>query len=139
MAQTTVKGHIKAPVARVWQVVSSFDTLEGYLAPVASTRLSGSGEGAIRHCKMQDGADLTEQLDMLDEANTTMRYHGFEPMPLPLTNYVSTMKLSDDGKGGTDIDWSVTFEPKGASEAEVIGALQGLYEGGIAELNRQLA
>ncbi len=139
MAQTAVKGHIAAPVERVWQKVSSFGELESYLAPVASTRLEGSGEGAIRYCKMQDGADLTEELDMVDEANTTMRYHGHDPMPLPLTNYVSTMKLTDDGNGGTDVDWSVTFEPSGASEADVVAALQGLYEGGIAELNQQLA
>ena len=119
MAQTAVRGHIAAPVA--------------------STRLEGWGEGAARHCKMQDGADLTEELDVVDEANTTMRYDGHEPMPLPLENYVSTIKLSDDGQGGTDVDWSVTFDPKGASEAEVIGALQGLYKGGIAALDKQLS
>lgn len=74
---------------------------------------------------------------MLDEVNTTMRYPGYDPMP-PI-NYVSTLKLTDDGQGGDDVDWSVTFEPKSASEGEVVQALQGLYEGRTAELNQQLA
>jgi hypothetical protein len=52
--------------------------------------------------------------------------------PLPVSGYSATVTITASGKGSCHVDWTGTFEPKGASEADASKVVEGIYRGGIA-------
>jgi len=56
--------------------------------------------------------------------------------PLPLANYLSTVKVKDLGNGGCEVEWSSTFEPKGMAEKEVAKMINDIYVSAIDGLKK---
>ena len=52
--------------------------------------------------------------------------------PLPVANYASTIAVEDEG--GTTIVWTGKFDAKGAPDADAIGVIEGIYQGGLDSL-----
>ena len=74
--------------------------------------------GCIRKLTLADGAVVRERLLSIDDRNTTLSYR-FEESPLPLDNYVATVKLvSLTGQSKTFINWSARFDLQDLNTAE---------------------
>ncbi len=131
MASVSVSDRISASASRVWGVVRGFNDLPNWLPPIAASEVDGEGIGSVRILTLADGgATLTERLDAHDDAGRSYTYSIIES-PLPFTGYQATIRVADDGADACTIDWSSTFEPSGAPEAEVVGLIEGLYRAGI--------
>ena len=134
MSSVTSSGMIAADPAKVWKIVSAFSGIENYLPPIAKSTTSGQGIGMTRVLTTQDGGSFTERLESLDNDSRTLRYSIISDHPFPFSDYVSTIKVNDDGNHGCQVEWSAEFDPKGGSEEEAQALLSGLFAAGISGL-----
>jgi len=118
----SVKHTINAPADKVWATFKSFDYVEKYSSLVQKTEVQGSGVGATRVCTIAqpDGntGKLSEKIESLDESQKTMSVSIVDGV-LPATNAVITVKFNALDGNKTELDFSGTAEPKGASEEDL--------------------
>ena len=55
-----------------------------------------------------------------------------------MSSYSATIKITDNGDGSCTVDWTGTFEPKGASEEQAVKVVKGIYTGGIQGARKSL-
>jgi hypothetical protein len=53
--------------------------------------------------------------------------------PLPVANYTSTISVAPDGAGST-VTWVGKYDAKGASNADSMKAIDGVYDSGLNAL-----
>jgi hypothetical protein len=129
MAEVREEGELGASVDEVWKIVGDFvGLIEGMGLPV---EVEGEGIGMTRKISMGP-APIVERLEERDETAKKIVYSIVEG-PLPVTQYVSTMQLSEAGDGRSKLTWSSTFEPVG-DEAGAKQIVSGIYTGGIKGL-----
>ena len=132
MAQVRREGEVGASVDEVWKLVSDFGGMIEALMGVPA-ELEGEGIGQTRTLPT-GGEPMVERLEALDEDAKMLQY-SIVSGPFPVTDYLSTMKLSAVGDDRTKIEWSSTFEPaEGTSQDEAEKMVAGVYKGGIAGL-----
>ena len=73
-----------------------------------------------------EGKVIRERLEFADAASRTLVYTIPHNVPFPVKDYRATMRVRAKGTG-SELDWSVTFEPVGASEADARKAIEGMY------------
>ncbi|MCE9657551.1 MAG: SRPBCC family protein [Burkholderiales bacterium] len=127
---------IERPLATVWKLVGSFNSLDVWLPPVRASSFSGNATqpGAIRMLDLGNHASVTEKL--LSYSGAEHRYsYAFLSSPLPVKNYVATIELSAAGEGRTRVKWSSTFEAAGAPDEQAKEAILGIYDAGLGKLS----
>ena len=133
-----VSGHVDAPVEKVWPLIGEAARWSEWTA-LTHTYLEREGEpapdgvGAIRRFKMGPGGSREEVL-------------GWEPPNLlvytilsgfPVKNYRAEVKLSPKD-GGTDVNWSATFDEPIPGSAPVLSfVLKRMYGYFVGQLKRR--
>jgi hypothetical protein len=92
----------------------------------AQVTLVGSGPGMERRIAAGPGKVIRERLEFADAASRTLVYTIPENVPFPVKDYRATMRVRAKG-AGSELDWSASFEPAGASEADARAAIEGMY------------
>jgi hypothetical protein len=138
MASVKVSDRIEASADRVWDLVRDFGGVQRFSPTIESVSVQGEGIGAVRTLTLPGGLALQERLEALDDASRTLRYAIVGSHPLPFDEYLSTIRLSEDGDA-CQIEWSSTFAPRGGAEAQAVGMVEGIYRGGIAGIKKALA
>ena len=118
--------------AAAWAVVGDFCGIANWHPAVAKCEISSKDGATFRTLTLKDGAKLLEKQTAFDTAKMTYSY-TIEEGPLPVANYKSTLKVAAKDKGAT-IDWSGTFDAKGAADADAVKAITGIYDGGVDAL-----
>jgi uncharacterized membrane protein len=117
-----VKHTINAPADKVWATFKSFDYVEKYSSLVQKTEVQGSGVGATRICTISqpDGSTgkLSEKIESLDESQKTISVSIVDGV-LPATNAVITVKFNALDGNKTELEFSMSAEPKGVSEDDL--------------------
>jgi len=117
-----VKYTIDSQADKVWDTLKSFDYVEKYNRLVQKTEVEGSGVGATRICtfSQSDGSTgkLSEKIESLDESQKTISISIADGV-LPATNVIVTIKINALDGNNTELDFSVTAEPKGISEEDL--------------------
>ena len=130
MTQVKVVEKVAAPAGDVWKRLSDFGGIE-VGGMVESFKIEGEGVGAIRTIGFEGGL-VIERLDRHDADDRVMTYSILnEDNPLPVSGYSATIQIKDDGDGSSTVDWTGTFEPKGAPEEQAIEVVKGIYTGAI--------
>ncbi len=137
MAQVTVKVNIPVAADQVWQTLRDFGGMDKWAFGVASLSLSGMGLGAVRTITFNDGAEVVERLESLDDAGRRLSYTILEST-LPVEGYVASLSVRDLGPAGSEVEWFSTFGAKGATEEEVSRLLQVAYRKSLASLQKFL-
>ena len=137
MAQVTVKVNIPVAADQVWQTLRDFGGMDKWAFGVASLSLSGMGLGAVRTITFNDGAEVVERLESLDDAGRRLSYTILESS-LPVEGYVASLTVRDLGPAGCEVEWFSTFGAKGATEEEVSRLLQVAYRKSLASLQKFL-
>lgn len=138
MASVKVTDRIEAKADAVWALLRDFGGIKKFSPAIESCTLTGEGVGAIRTITMPGGLELQERLEAFDDSGRTLQYAIIGENPLPFTDYLSTIRISEDGNA-TAIEWSSTFEPKGIPAEQAGQMVEGIYTGGIAGLKSTLA
>jgi hypothetical protein len=129
MATAKVEETINADSKAVWELLSDFGGVMRYAKNLTSCDLEGSGVGAVRTIKMGDFV-IRERLEELDEAAQRYRYAIIEA-PIPASDYLATVQISDTGDGKTKIEWSSTFDPGETPEGQLRELFEGIYRDSI--------
>lgn len=124
---------IDAPAGAVWNTVGDFGAAAEYLPPVASCQVEGSGVGAVRTLELEEGGEIVERLEALDTSARVLRYSILHS-PLPVDDYLSTLKVKELDEARCEVEWSSRFEANGVSEAEARAIFESLYEAGLEAL-----
>lgn len=125
MANARVTRTLDVPAAALWKVVAAFgDT--SWMPAGTQVTVHGAGPGMERRIAAGEGKAIRERLESLDEAGRTLVYTIPENVPFPVTDYRATMRVREQG-AASELDWSATFTPAGASEADARKAIEGIY------------
>jgi hypothetical protein len=131
MTTVTVREEIDGNALDVWKALSDFGGIR-VGGPITSFETEGEGVGMVRTIGMGGGL-VVERLDRHDPEAMVFSYSIVNgDCPLPVSGYSATVEVTDNGDGTCVVDWTGTFEPKGASEAEASAIVQSIYRGGIA-------
>lgn len=135
MAKISVNQPYAASAADVWQKLSDFGGLDGWMPGVESCEVKGEGIGAVRTLVMGP-VTVVEKLESFDADGRSLSYSLIEG-PMPLQNFLATIKVTETSPSGCRADWSATFDlPEGVSEGQVAPGLERGYGGGLKALKR---
>jgi hypothetical protein len=136
MAAVSMKATFKASADEVWKTVKDFNGLPKFISAITKSDMKGSGIGAVRTLTLAAGGPpIVERLERLDDKTRTLSYSIIES-PLPLEKYFATMEIQPLGQGQCQLNWSSTFEPKGAPEGEAKKVVEGVYNAGFEGLKK---
>lgn len=135
MTKVEMKTTVNGSSEKVWDVLGDFNGLPRFLAAVTQSVVEGSGVGAVRTLSLAGGGQIRERLEAFDPDERTLKYSIMDG-PLPVKDYLSTVRVAPTGDGRTDVFWSSTFEPSGASEADARKAIEGVYQLGFEGLHK---
>jgi carbon monoxide dehydrogenase subunit G len=137
MAMARIRDELAWPIDRVWACFADFGDLSAWAPGRDRVPVDGQGVGAVRTVAGEGAPTVRERLEAYDPKSHTFSYAMLES-PFPFTDYVATVRLADLG-GRTSIDWSCTFEPRGASAEEAAQMIENIYRMFVARLKETLA
>ncbi|HSJ96400.1 MAG TPA: SRPBCC family protein [Myxococcota bacterium] len=139
MSEVHVNEPVAAPAAKVWELVRDFGGVAKWGGPaLQSCTVEGAGIGAVRRIGLPGGLTIAERLEAYDEAGRSLSYAIVEKSPIPVKDYLSTIRVLEDGPQACRVDWASRFEPDGASAEQAQAMIRGVYAGGIAGLRKAL-
>jgi hypothetical protein len=125
MANARVTRALDVSADALWRLVAAFgDT--SWMPAGATVTVHGSGPGMERRIAAGPGKVIRERLEFADTASRTLVYTIPENVPFPVTDYRATIKVRERDSG-SELDWSATFTPAGASESDARKAIEGMY------------
>jgi len=125
---------INASCSDVWEFAGGFGTIDNMLKTITNIETDGDTVGAIRVLTLADGTFIKERLET-HESNSYS--YVFTDHPLPVSEYGATISVADATDGKCDFNWKGELVAKGVSDAEAMGIFEGIYESGIAEINKK--
>jgi hypothetical protein len=125
MPTARVTRTLDVPADALWRLVAAFgDT--SWMPAGAQVTVIGSGPGMERRISTGPGKVIRERLEFADTASRTLVYTIPENVPFPVKDYRATLQVRSKGSG-SELDWSASFEPVGASEGDARKAIEGMY------------
>lgn len=143
----TEKVELAAPPDKTWEAIKDYDGLHNWHPAFASdeiTKGKNNAKGAVRVLTLKDGGKITEELLAYSAKGMNMKYR-ITDSPLPITAYVSTIKVTPSKDGGSVVTWSSTFKGKdaqpkeGTDDASLKKLVSGVYTSGFDNLKTMLA
>ena len=126
---------LRASGDEVWAAIGGFGDLSRWHPAVVGSNLEDGGR--VRRLQLADGAVLVERLQSFSERERSYGY-SIEQGPLPVSRYRSLLRVGDRAGGnGCLVEWSGEFAPDGASEAEAIQIVAGIYRAGFNRLRER--
>lgn|SRR5262249_45566718 len=139
MAKIYESSLIAAPVKRVWEYVRDFNSLPKWFPGVTDSHIepgmAANQIGCIRNFGLEGGARIRERLIDFSDHDHVCNYQMIE-CPLPIANYVATVRLSATGGNGTVVEITSRFDSPPAQEKEMVGLLTTTYRGAFELLKR---
>jgi hypothetical protein len=113
--------------ATSWLKVGDFCSIGVWHPAVATCVLSHGNK--IRTLSLKGGGTIVERLLKWDADGKSYTY-TIVSSPLPVKNYVSTIKVVPDGNG-SDVIWTGKYKAvKGTSDADAKKVIDGIYKAG---------
>lgn len=137
---------INAPAAKVWATVSNFNDLGAWHPAIKKTEIvSGTNNkvGAERLLTLQDDGTIKEKLLAYSAKKKMFKYAIVEGV-LPVSSYVSSVRVTSQGKDKTLVVWEGTFKRKdtaampaaGQDDEAAVKTMTSVYRGGLDNLKK---
>jgi hypothetical protein len=133
MASVDMAITLNASAQRVWDLIGGFDALPRWLPPIATSEERKDGGATLRHLSLHGGGLVVEKLERRDDHARSYSYK-IVSAPLPIADYRAELSVAEEGPQRCRVRWSSHFEPKGASEADAVAAIRGVYQAGFDSL-----
>ena len=136
MAKVSLSTTLPVPARTVWDAIGGFNSLAKWHPAVAKSEETKEGAATIHRLTLHGGGSIVERLEGKDDKKRTYSY-SIVAGPLPVAAYRATLHVEEnkDGKS-SQVEWSSTFEPSGASEPEAVKVIRGIYEAGFENLRK---
>ena len=115
-----------APEA-VWEKIGDFCGIALWHPAVEKCVLSDDGK--MRTLSLKGGGTIVETLVSRDDIAHNYTYE-IVSSPLPVSDYVSTIKVLPEG-AGSSIVWTSNYKATGASDADAKATIDGIYKAGV--------
>jgi len=123
---------ISAPLQHVWEYTRDFNGLPKWFPGVVDSHIEPgvavNQPGCIRNFGLEGGPRIREKLLAISEQDHSWNYTMVES-PLPITNYVATVRLSAGNGTATLAEITSQFDVPPAQEKEIVGLLTNIYNG----------
>jgi hypothetical protein len=128
--------EVTAPPATVWAMIGPFCAIQDWHPAIGTCVLDGKTP-PTRTLVTKDGqATFVE----LQTARSAAGYsYTFVSSPVPVSRYVSTIKVEARRGGGSTVTWSSAYTPDAGKADDARAALTGIYESGLAAIQARLA
>jgi Polyketide cyclase / dehydrase and lipid transport len=132
-----VKMETKLPVRaeELWKTIGNFGSLADWNPTFTKSEATGETKGSTRTLTLAGGGQIEERLEQKSDSEKLCRYSILSG-PLPLADYVSELRVRDNGDGTSTVEWSSEFQPKGAPESDVVKSVRDAYQAGFDNLQK---
>ena len=128
---------VDATPAVAWKTIGDFCGIADWHPAIAKCELSTEGKSTLRTLTLSGGGTIVEK--QLSRSNATRRYsYSAVSSPLPVDHYKSTLSVKKSGTGSIII-WTASFVAKGVPDEKAVEVIGGIYDGGLASLQKKLA
>ncbi|MEZ5934170.1 MAG: SRPBCC family protein [Alphaproteobacteria bacterium] len=127
---------VAASPADAWAAIADWCSIADWHPVIASCEAYEEDGKTLRKLTTGDGGVLIEELNEKDEGEMFFTYSILES-PLPIANYISTMRVGENGDGST-VTWSSSYGANGVSDDEALELMTGIYRAGLDELKAKL-
>jgi hypothetical protein len=134
MTKVNLSTDLAVPAQTVWNVIGGFNGLPDWHPAVEKSELKEEDGATTRTLSLVGGGTIVERLEQSDDKERACTYSILSG-PLPVANYVATLRVREAGQGCT-IEWSSEFEASGAPENDAVAAISGVYEAGFENLKK---
>ncbi len=128
--------ELPAPADAVWKTLGDFGGAQRYLDVVERCELARRGSSTERILHLKGGGSVHERLVLSSDEDRALRYTIVES-PLPVADYVSTVRVDPLDERRCRVTWAATFDAYGSSDDQARDAIVGIYRMGFEGL-RQL-
>jgi carbon monoxide dehydrogenase subunit G len=126
MAKVQKSKAFDMPADRMWERVGDFHRLQTWLPGIESEERIDDGRS--RRLTLGGGMQMVEKL--IDQSERQYTYTIAEG-PLPITNYVSTLRVRDAGKDACVVEWESEFDPVGIPDDQAVAIVEAIYDAGL--------
>jgi len=140
---------IDQPTAKVWAIIRDFDSFAKWFPGAASSAADKGNEvGSVRTIVLKAPGDprIVEELLSYDDAKHTYHYaiKEVDVKVLPVNNYTGWMTVSDNGHGGSSVEWKGAFyrgymlndPPPELNDEAAVAAITKVYRAGLDNLKK---
>ena len=124
--------EVAVPASRAWALIGKPGSISNWHPAIASSPT----EGTRRQCVLADGAKITEEIRAHDDAQRSYTY-AIVDSPLPVKDYVATLRVTEAGPDRCVLEWSGSYEPLGPAE-DIEAMIAGVYEAGLSAAAQEL-
>ena len=118
--------------ADIWARIGPFCSIKDWHPAIGQC----TDDGDVRTLTTKDGkATFVERQTARDDKATTYSY-AIEKSPLPITKYVSTLKVTPKGKDKSTVEWVATYTPVAGKDADAATAIGGIYQAGLDNIRK---
>jgi hypothetical protein len=135
MAKVSMTSNYPVSAETIWSMIGQFNSLPEWHPAVTKCDIETKGDTTFRRLHLMGGGTILEKLEKSKEDGQSYTYSIVES-PLPIANYTATIRVRDTEGGGSTIEWSSEFEPKGAPEPDAVKAIEGIYQAGFENLRK---
>ncbi|MEQ8666443.1 MAG: SRPBCC family protein [Rhodospirillales bacterium] len=132
MPKVSMTTDLQASADDVWKLIGGFNALPDWHPAVEKSELKEEGQERI--LSLAGGGKIVERLEKINEHEREYSY-SIKDSPLPVTNYTARLKVKDDGKGGSSVEWSSDFEAVG-TDNEAMKVVENIYQTGFDNLRK---
>jgi hypothetical protein len=130
--------EVKGSPAAVWSKVGPFCAIAQW-HPAIGSCAEDHGAPPTRTLVTKDGkATFVEVQTARSETGRSYSY-AFRSAPIPVTHYVSTIRVVGRDGGTSTVTWSSTYTPDAGRAREASDALTGIYETGLDAIKAMFA
>ena len=147
-AQGILNSHesiqIRASIWKVWDAVKEFDGLDKWHPMFSSDVIKSGGNnevGTVRTMTVKDGPSFDEELLSFDALDKKFTYRLIDPVPLPVSDYVGSLQVSEGRRGYTLVQWNSAYRNNSdgkMKDEEVIDFINGAFRAGLENLKAML-
>jgi mxaD protein len=140
------KIEVNAPTSIVWSKLHNFSDMGAWHPAVKKTELldgQNNKAGAVRLLTLQDGGTIKEKLTNYNFKEKSFEYEIIEGV-LPVSNYVSTLTVTETKDGKSLVLWKGNFKRKdtsdkpaaGLGDEDAVKTITSVYKGGLDNLKK---
>jgi mxaD protein len=135
MPKVTMSTPVAMNADALWQSIGSFAAIGHWHPMMERVDTDGETKGSLRTLRLIGGAKLVERLEEVSPTERLYRYSILES-PLPISDYVSEIRVKDNGNGTSTVEWSSDFKVNSNSERDVVKTVQEVYQAGLDNLGK---
>jgi hypothetical protein len=124
---------LNAPAQDVWNVIGNFGGLADWHPAAIACVLSEEGTDTVRTISIPGGGSLVEKLEAHDDGAMSQTYSIVDG-PLPMTAYMSTIRVLPETDTSCRVHWVGRFEASGAPDEVAQKVVRGIYTAGLSAL-----